>query len=308
MEAGLAYSYATCGYADTQHKRILKQGFEQQTLRVSFPGDDSIFLRTLEDGSKAGANVELLNLMAEKYSFNYDSVPIPRISQAMHPESSYSACVHAVAINSTDLCVGPFWVMPSRAAMAPFVESFQDDRLYLATRVVGTNGQMSVWDMLSRPFLPFSWEVWLMLLAVVVVGAFAHAWLEELHLDDRFTPQEPLTVWERIRNSVYFMCLSFFAGGTQSRSPPLPLTPAPQILFTGFSFFILVVISSYTANLVSFLVATKTSTTQIVSLEDAVLKGVQICGPAQLEQRLLAMHPRYVLHPYRDLRKGRPAL
>ena len=34
--------------------------------------------------------------------------------------SSYSACVHDVAMNETDMCIGPFWLTSERQLMSPF--------------------------------------------------------------------------------------------------------------------------------------------------------------------------------------------
>jgi len=150
-----------------------------------------------------------------------------------------------------------------------------------------------------------------MLLAAVLIGAFAHAWLEELHLDpDARGSGGPLQPLKRISNSVYFMCHSFLAGSSESRVPPLPLTPAAQILHTGFSFFVLIVISSYTANLVSFLVATREPAPKILSLEHAIQQGVRICGPAQLQDQLLVMYPSLagLLVPRVINANGKPSL
>jgi hypothetical protein len=111
----LHYSYETCGnlntYTDVRHYRYLRG----RHIRVSYPGDSGTgyTLKTLADGSKAGSMVEFMRAIAAEAQFTWEIVPLSDVSRSRY-SSSFTACVHQVALNETDLCIANFWCAENR--------------------------------------------------------------------------------------------------------------------------------------------------------------------------------------------------
>ena len=112
--ADLVYSYETCGnlnsYTDDRHYAYLRG----RHLRVSYPGDSGsgYTVLTKANGDKAGSVVDFMQQIAREGDFTYERVEVGQDSKDLF-SSSFTACVHAVAINQTDICVGNFWVRPA---------------------------------------------------------------------------------------------------------------------------------------------------------------------------------------------------
>lgn len=106
----LFVSYETCGfvndYDDSRHKDTLLG----QTYRVSFPGDSGsgYTLLTKDDGSKDGSVVQFMKDLKEETGFDWTIHEVTDTSRSRY-SSSFTACVHEVALGETDLCIGNFW-------------------------------------------------------------------------------------------------------------------------------------------------------------------------------------------------------
>jgi hypothetical protein len=85
------------------------------------------------------------------------------------------------------------------------------------------------------------------------------------------------------------MYLAFF--GVASGAPAhKPSTPAAKIINLGYAFFILLVISAYTAGLASSLVSSSLSF-EVRSMEDAMSGGGHVCVLHRTESTMLTIFP-----------------
>ena len=294
VTAAYAYSYATCGWTDSSIHRSLEGEIRGARVRVSYPAADEFFLRELSGGRHGGAAGELFQDIAVENGVAVDVVAVPPALVERHG-SSYEACVRAVALNETDLCVGAFWQYPTRASMVEFTASFDTENMYLVTRSAGKAG-LSFSGMISRPFLPFSRPAWACIIASVVAAALAFCAIEPSALEDAGwdQSQQPdegcgaaIVRWLSLALlSVHVGLSSFFNAGSEYQ----PRTPAGRLLHIGFALFVLVTISSYTANLATYLIISNEATT-ITDLEDAVRKRVPVCGYGYVKETLFALHP-----------------
>ena len=79
-------------------------------LRVSYPDDSGsgYTLLTKADGTKTGSVVEFMRSIARDVGFTWEIVPVGEDSKALF-SSSFTACVHSVAIGATDVSILIFW-------------------------------------------------------------------------------------------------------------------------------------------------------------------------------------------------------
>ena len=106
----LAYSYETCGnlnsYSPVRHYDLVRN----RVFRVSYPGDSSsgYTLVTDNNGNRDGSMVKLMQEVAVAGQFTWEPHAVSNDSLSRY-SSSYTACVHEVALNRTDICIGNFW-------------------------------------------------------------------------------------------------------------------------------------------------------------------------------------------------------
>ena len=79
------------------------------------------FARACSDSSGSGVSTgrsgSVLKLMAaifEKEGIPWEHVEISDRSNEFSPNSSYTACVHEIAIGNADMCWGDFWTLAER--------------------------------------------------------------------------------------------------------------------------------------------------------------------------------------------------
>ena len=126
--------------------------------------------------SRPGSVVEFMNDVAAVGNFTWTHKPISNASRSRFT-SSYTACVHDVALNETDICVGPFWLTPERLLMTPFtVPLFSETfTLVLPDADDGANFMAQLtnarnWDV---PFRPFTIHAWLLICSVTILSSIA---------------------------------------------------------------------------------------------------------------------------------------
>lgn len=136
----LAWSSTTCGWIDDYSQP--DQLAALPPLRISFPGHEShrIFPASdvegrdgngIADSGFYGSFVKFVFDTLTEYGVKWYYVPVSPSSKIASPESSYTACVHEIALGNTDLCVGPFWVTAERRAMATFTATVDLDYMHV---------------------------------------------------------------------------------------------------------------------------------------------------------------------------------
>ena len=85
-------------------------------------------------------------------------------------QSSFTRCVYEVKLQQVDLCLGEFWETDERRSITPFTSSIDMDTMLLVSM-----GRESLWlddgSLLWVWAAPFSWQVWLTSLAMLMFSA-----------------------------------------------------------------------------------------------------------------------------------------
>ena len=164
----VAYSYETCGNVDTYSTQNIMKVITDKTLRVSYPGDssDGYTLATDEaTGNRIGSTVDLMYEIFEEYNITAVLKEVSEKSKARYT-SSYTQCVHEVALNETDICIGAFWTTSERLLLTPFTTATYQDTFYMLTFEETT--ETGFWVNMATPFAPFTTEAWYRLAFVVL--------------------------------------------------------------------------------------------------------------------------------------------
>lgn len=187
--------------------------------------------------------------------------------------------------------------------MAQYIYSFAADEFYLITFLVRPGG-----DLLLGPFLPFTADVWIMLVASVLLSILAFAWLEItprmqatyalMKVKNQAMPM-PATRMEKVKNSIrcFLEVVLMSMEGVLDFHPEgyNCMSNAGKLLKMGYIMFMVLFMATYTANLASILVSSQ-SKVEFNDLSGAIDAGVRICVPEVLVKKLSLLHPR--LQPY----------
>lgn len=147
---------------------------------------------------------------------------------------------------------------------------------------------LKIWSFLT----PFDGMIWLMIAVSVIITGLLYWLLEKMNnkADERSLQNEP-------GGAVFYSALSF-TGHMELQ----PASTSARILTFSMSFWSLIVIAAYTANMASFLVARSTVSFAISSIEEAEVRGIPLCI-----QKAVAMDD-YISKQYPDaflIRKNR---
>lgn len=123
--------------------------------------------------------------------------------------------------------------------------------------------QLNFWSFL----LPFKWGVWLLIVITVICTGLMYFLLERMNED-----ADELHLENKPGAAIFYSFITM-TGHYEFR----PQTTAARLLTFSLTFFALIIVAAYTANLVSFLVVRNTEAFKIQSIEEAVLLGAPIC-------------------------------
>eukprot|EP00960_Hanusia_phi_P062197 765087-Hanusia_phi.AAC.1 len=194
--------------------------------------------------------------------------------------SSFTRCVYEVAVKNVDVCIGNFWETNERRRLATFTSSFDLDAMFLVSAPKNGVGSGSTSDFnpsdLLAIFKPFTPAVW----GITVAFFFATAvfmWILEAGIDtvnENFSHEDDQR-WS-ISGFLMSLWLSFmgYVGGSHAHTATR--WPSRMILL-GYGFLLYITVSSYTANLASFMVNKASVPSLINSIADTGKKGVNVC-------------------------------
>lgn len=245
---GLQFSYETCGNVNDFSDNGRTDFLRGLNLRVSFPGDSGsgYTITTVADGAtgiggtqRDGSMVRFWDQLANDYSITWQEVPVSAASSAFSPQSSFTACVHELALNATDLCIGNFWPTAERQRLASFSIPIYSDEFKL---VVARSNETTLWDIstLYKPFEPFSGMTWLCLILSTMFFGFVMWVVEAAHNQDDFPERSPSSgiAFGVFRAMFAFITLDFrFA----------PTTIVGRLCLLIFSFSSLLLVTYYAA-------------------------------------------------------------
>lgn len=342
----LSYSYATCGhlnaYDEAVHSKRLRvlhggTGAGSPAMRVAIPGDSgngySVTTVLNSDtatgtSSRGGSMLRFAARIFREQNVSWVERPISAASLSAYPSSSYTACVHDVALGAVDMCVGNFWTTSQRKLLAPFSSAVYSDNFYLVTfyqRGGGSGAGFLGMRLISEPFLPFDSEVWCFtVLVLLYVAVGTHICEAEVKLNDVLAsarsstgsggktsearerhgrellrmrssvcPEEERHGWSQAKWHARRLGKTSYQAvlGYVSGGPATePNTIAGRLINIGFGLFIVVSIAMFTAKLTSNLVV-DAGHSGVSSLQAALENGKPVCLLAAIEAAMAAKYP-----------------
>eukprot|EP00930_Biecheleria_cincta_P039767 TRINITY_DN27305_c0_g1_i1.p1 TRINITY_DN27305_c0_g1~~TRINITY_DN27305_c0_g1_i1.p1 ORF type:complete len:626 (+),score=81.02 TRINITY_DN27305_c0_g1_i1:54-1931(+) len=282
---GFFYSYHTCGFLDRYFSP------------ASHPWPSTRPLYAFAFGNEAqlspGTGAKFLDMFLHFAAGVLPRVGIPledvryraQLSNATQRKfsSTYSGCVHDVALGNIDICLGDIWATEERQSFgtAVFIQVFSEPMLLLTTI---ENKEDNLWDMLLKPFIPFDWNLWGMIFSVIVATCLAMVFFE-FHRNDSDFPDR--SIGAAIAKSMYLSVSSFVNAGTAYTS----VTLSGRVTSVGYGLFILISIATFTAETASALIS-KSLVQKAQTIEDVLEASASICYSAGMKTMLEKKYPR----------------
>jgi hypothetical protein len=170
-----------------------------------------------------------------------------------------------------DATVGPLTVLETNMPVV-YTTPYMDTGLVLVTLISPPEPEVSISDMYSW-MLPFTWGVWGMIVAIIAVYGGMMFLLEQHSASPDFDSVEEKG-FDGLWKSTYLGMITFLG----QLSGHFPATTAGRVLMQVTAFTAIILSSSYTANLATFLTASRASTAySITSIHDAQLLGSKVC-------------------------------
>lgn len=257
----LAYSYATCGnlnYYALGANEATKLG----KLRISWPdlesatGYTNIFTKDGEAGVKdsagkdtgrTGSTVHFMADLLEFHGIQWEFMPMSSESNN-YSVSTVTNCLHEVAINRTDMCWFDSWLTDGRLSMTTMIGLFEDTFMVMVRKEAKKAATFE--DMIAVPFMPFTGELWAVIMSQYIVCALIFFWLEGQSNEDDFP--EP-TLSKGVIECVFKGVVASFGGGLLMS----PKTTPGKILVAGLSLSLMVFMSIYGAQVTTALVQSR---------------------------------------------------
>lgn len=297
----LHYSYATCGYVDrytlTKSMKSLS-GVTVKTMYLANTGgwkgtkcDETIKSGGIGTKDKCrGGAYRFIELLQAAEGFVVEEVnkfepvvaaqkPRGKATLGFNPKD-FQLCVSAVGMGFLDLCNAAIVLTPERTQIAPFITLFEEPVYLVSKYDVETE---SFAKKLRSAFAPFEWQLWFLILFLVVVisgliGSMEHRPGGEFEGRGMVT-----TTVEATHDGIS----SLLGGGSKFE----PITLGGKFASIGLGFLILLTISAYTANLASYLIVQRSRTTEVQSIVDAVRLRKTMCAHRVDKNGLLLNYP-----------------
>ena len=305
------YSYAACRYPDTFHRDITH--LNDQVLKVAFLNNDGgwkgVYSDSAEDFTPSdtwrGPTVDFLRTAAQMSGVKSQVMAPPAMltkaaKQFYRREiNNMDLCVYATTLGFLDICVALMLIDNSRASTTDWIiiSTFE---LYL---VVKNDDPKSIVEQLKRNteliFRPYKATTWLFM-ALFVIPVFGMLLLyheygqsysifpevRSVMVHDKMDSncstridEEMVPMHEHIVSATH---KAFLASNEATYGSPIYSTGG-HLTLLGFTFFILLNYSVYTANLTAMLTY-ELNKTPIRSLDDAINKRMRLCAQRRVIQ------------------------
>uniref|UniRef100_A0A7S0W1Q3 Ionotropic glutamate receptor C-terminal domain-containing protein n=1 Tax=Hemiselmis tepida TaxID=464990 RepID=A0A7S0W1Q3_9CRYP len=188
--------------------------------------------------------------------------------------SSYTRCVWEVRLGNVDLCSGDFWETEERRGIAPFASAMDSDVLKLGTLSLGASTAIRL-DSIFDPFTP---DVWAVNLCMIFVSAMC-IWLVETttemngDFEDQLEPHKRLTWYQGMSKALWMGMMGYVSGGAANTTTTWP----GRFILLGFGWFVYISVSSYTANLASFMISQSSAIGLIDAYGDISDRAGNLC-------------------------------
>ena len=289
--SALSFSYETCGFVKDGTAtllKVIKAHAAKQTqgaIRVAFPSNNHFFLKTLERGEGvggtqySGAIPVFIDSIFRKHGIPWVEVPISNASRAASPTSGYTACTHEVALGGADMCWANFLSTAYRRSLTPFTGPVFNDDFFLIIR--REKQELTFWENFIRPFGPFTWDLWIVIVLLLAYTGISLAYEERKHK----------SLWEFVNQVPTAMLkgINSFNGSGEVFDVERK-TSGSWITTVALGFTVLVLLTAYSAVITVTLV--EQSFAAVNSLEEAIRAGMSICAEPETFTGLSSLNPK----------------
>jgi len=234
--------------------------------------------------------MDALLSVAPYAGFNYTfATPVSRLA---FPGSKWTATVFDVTKHVVDMGGSDFWVTAERTAMTAFASAFSIDLHHLW--VLRPTKDDSFLTVASKVFVPFSNNLWMLLLGVTIAMSFVEVYLFR---DD--WRKDGYDEWKEAKGLIAKMKVLFGEWGTYLGRSAMHITAgfpheggnsAQTIAWVGWAFLIMITIAAYTANLAAFMLQPSTGA-YIKSMQEAIDANKVICVPNAVMAEIQTRYP-----------------
>eukprot|EP01006_Ploeotia_vitrea_P056425 TRINITY_DN68099_c2_g2_i3.p1 TRINITY_DN68099_c2_g2~~TRINITY_DN68099_c2_g2_i3.p1 ORF type:complete len:604 (-),score=19.11 TRINITY_DN68099_c2_g2_i3:1281-3092(-) len=286
----LFYSYTTCGNTD---RYFFYSVLNKEHLKVHFVADDArpfVWRDPTATDGLTGYGYELFQMIKTELDFTYDRVDtLPSTGDEVEP---WDDCIEAMSHSEVDICCCNFWDTADRRLVADFTVPILANHWQLVT-IVETESKNSLVGAWEHMFKPFSGGMWGMIVVGVLVVCLLLMWMEWNRSPD-FEPAKDgkegtaSAIGRHFFHSMYMAFVSVFGAAPVQQAT----TAGAKIVIMGFGMFILVLVSSYTANLAAFLTVSQTSV-GVAGITDMERENRILCVPESpiVRQQIRRLHP-----------------
>ena len=250
-------------------KRALRDALEGETLTLALPNETD-YLNLREDGSidasAPGLYIELLEEVARRAKFKWKF----GLHQYIYEEEEYTITDLLVwLVQNFDASVNWWIETPDRVNKeVTFPKGWYDASAIIIGKKSSIENDFSVFSWSG----PFSTNVWILLIIMLLISGIVHHIVEEGFSMTRFEFGEIRSLSSNITNFIHKSFI-VFTGHLDLQAKTKP----GQLISFSLSFFAMLMLSSYTANLASFLVNKNSGTDQIEEVGDLVARGLSMC-------------------------------
>ncbi|KAL5007885.1 hypothetical protein ScPMuIL_016691 [Solemya velum] len=204
-----------------------------------------------------GFSVDLLKRLAELLQFKYEIYVSPNNRYgAQDSDGRWDGIVGEVLAENATLGMGAISITSEREKVIDFSLGVMSTGVNLL--ISKPEEMFSIFQFMQ----PFSLELWFSIVGAAIIVSGAYYILDYFNNERQFT----------VRSTLWFSVGTIFVRGTDFSPKPL----SQRILSTGFMFFSLITVSTYTANMAAFLTTTNLEES-VASIED-LAKSNMGCG------------------------------
>ena len=245
--------------------------------------------------------LELLRLKTPIESFEYaekSGGAYRRMERMPHiKNSTYTSAVIEIQANLAHLAAGAYWVTSERLTFTPFTIPIYLSDFYLFEL---ERQEFDILYSIQKTLRPFDYQLWYVLIICIIAFGMTNVmsanargdqadWYEKFH-DIRYKTATRLKRYkigaQTYLEGIIMGFVEYFGNASEMDQES---TITHKVLVFGFGFFILILSSSYTANLASFLSAPKVGD-YVDDLHEAIKEGKKICFEEMLEESILSRY------------------
>jgi ABC-type amino acid transport substrate-binding protein len=247
--------------------------------------------------------------LAQEVGFTWEVHPVSNWSSTRY-SSSFTSCVHEVALGATDICIGNFWMTAERLALASFSPPLYDDEFRL---LVKEDKEIDYLEIILTPTLPFTFTAWTYIVLMVMYSSVALFIINKgeimrlgeieddmpslsdniahmIHIDKK---RHRLMNWfengiEGIVKASYFGLIGFTGMAPANETTNFP----GRIVTAGFAIFLMIIGATYTGATAAALVSNQGGS-NINSLDDVLKSGQNLCIRRAMSSNFLLRFPEF---------------